>query len=41
MFVALLNLKAKNAEVVIIRYVAKARSVRDGANWTIRIIQPR
>ena len=41
MLVALFNLKTRNVENVIIRYVVRAKSVRDGENCMIRIIQPR
>ena len=39
--VALFNLKTRNVEDVIIRYVVRAKSVRDGENCMIRIIQPK
>lgn len=39
--VALLSLKTKNVENVIIKYVRRVRRVRDGENWRTRIIQPR
>lgn len=39
--VDLFSLKVRNAEVVIIRYVIRARSVREDENCRTRIIHPR
>lgn len=36
-----LSLKIRNVESVIIKYVRSVRSVSDGENWRMRIIQPR
>lgn len=41
MLVALFSLNTKNAEKVIMKYVIRARSDRDGENCITRIIQPR
>lgn len=41
MLVDLFSLKTRNVENVIIMYVISARSVREGENWIIKIIQPR
>lgn len=41
MFLELLKLKIRNAEVVITRYVMRARRVREGENWMMINIQPR
>lgn len=41
MVVARLSLKTRNVENVIIKYVRSVRSVNDGENWMMRIIQPR
>lgn len=41
MVVALFNLKIRNVDAVIIKYVRRVRSVRVGENCRTRIIQPR
>lgn len=37
----LVNLNARNVEDVIMKYVSRARSVREGINCRIRAIHPR
>lgn len=39
--VDLFNLKTRNIEKVIMKYVKRARSVREGENCNTKIIQPR
>lgn len=41
MFVALLSLNTRKVENVMMKYVRRARRVRDGENCRIRIIHPR
>lgn len=41
MLVALFSLKVRKIENVIVIYVMRAMSVRDGENWIIKIIQPK
>lgn len=41
MFVELLSLNVRKVAAVMIKYVIKARNVREGANWRTRIIHPR
>lgn len=41
MFVELLSLNVRKVAEVIIKYVIKARNVREGENWSTKIIQPR
>lgn len=41
MLVDLFSLKTRKAENVIIKYMISVRSVREGENWIIRIIQPK
>lgn len=41
MLVALFSFKTRNIEKVMTKYVIKARSVREGENWTTRTIHPR
>jgi hypothetical protein len=41
MFVALLSLNTRKVEKVMMKYVRRARSVREGANCRIKIIHPR
>ena len=41
MLVDLFNLKTRNAENVITKYVIRFKNVREGENWRIRIIQPK
>lgn len=41
MFVELLSLNVRKVAAVIIKYVIRARNVRDGENCSTRVIQPR
>lgn len=40
-FVELLSLNVRKVAAVIMKYVIRARNVREGENWRTKIIQPR